>query len=112
KEKHVPTADHLARIAPQRVTHPLGMRTVHDDETLDNVGTHHRGRPGYGAAPIVADYGCAAMAEGLDQIGHIADQLVERVVGDSDGCAGFAVTAHLGNDAIEAVGQRAHLMAP
>src|ERR1019366_5340119 len=67
KEQHVPTADHLARIAPQRVTHPLGMSAVHDDETLDNLGTHHRGRPGYGAAPIVADYGGAPMAERLDQ---------------------------------------------
>src|SRR5208282_895520 len=79
---------------------------------FDHVGTHHRSRPGYGAAPIVADDPGTPMAERLDQIGGIADQLVERVVRDPDGCVGFAVTAHLGCDAIEAVGQRAYLMAP
>ena len=71
-----------------------------------------RGRPRDGAAPIVADYGGALVAERLDQIGDVADQLVERVVGDADRCVGLAVAAHLGCDAIEAIGQRAHLMAP
>ena len=31
KEKHVPTAEHLARIVAERVAHPLQMRTVHHD---------------------------------------------------------------------------------
>src|SRR5208337_4019516 len=74
KEKHVPTAKHLARIAPQRAAHALEMRTVHDDETIDYLGTHQRGRPCDGAAPIVADYGGALVAKRLDQIGDVADQ--------------------------------------
>src|SRR5277367_3726950 len=52
------------------------------------------------------------MAERLYQFGDIGDELVERVVGDADGSVRLAVSAHFGRDAIEAIGQRADLIAP
>src|SRR5580704_2197580 len=112
EEEHVPTAQYLARISPQSIAEALEMRTVHHDETIDDVGTHQRRRPCDTAAPIVAYYSGAFVSHRLDQIGDVANQFVERVVADSDRCVGLAVSAHLRRDAFETVRQCMHLMAP
>ena len=94
-------------IARRRVGH------AHAAHRGEEIGPPQRSMPGDRRAPVVTDDHGLGLAERLDQLDHVADQVEQRVGVDRLGRLGAAVAAHVGRDAAEAGGaDRLELMPP
>ena len=80
---------------------------------LAALGMMRRETPDHGAAPIMANPDGAVAAEMDEQIEHVLDAVLDRVIAIGAVGGGPAVAAHVRGDAAEAEGgEAAQLMAP
>ena len=94
-------------IARRRVGH------AHGRDRSEEIGPPEGGMPGDGRAPVVPHDDRLRLAERLHQLGHVAHQMIERVLVDRFGRLRAAIAAHVGRDGAETgLAHRLELMAP
>ena len=113
EEQHVPGASTLRPGAGEHGLEHVGMRDVHDDETIERTRAADREGPGDRRAPVVADQQPAARAERVEQCRRVVDEVAHAIGVALDRPVAVAVAAQIGGDRVPAhLGQRLELVAP
>jgi hypothetical protein len=77
------------------------MGRVEDGQAVDDLGVVHRGSPGGGSAPVVADQQRGLGAALVDEIAYVVRQLAGCVSRGAVGLRGQVVAAQVGRDHTE-----------